>query len=137
MPTVNVDALDRAVALLRDKFAAVEAIYLFGSANRQALRADSDVDLAVLCLCPIPPEARFALEQECAQVLGTDVDLVDLRTAPLPLQAAIVAEGRALYVANPAGVAFFGNTILSRYCAFNEERRPFFAAVRERGAIHV
>lgn len=136
MPHVAPDALHAVVALIRQYLPDVEAIHLFGSATGPAMRADSDVDLAVLGPHPVPAELRGDLEYRCAGVLRAEADLVDLRVAPLALQAAILAEGQLLYAAHPGELAFFENMILSRYCAFNEERRPFFDVVLSRGSIH-
>jgi predicted nucleotidyltransferase len=136
MDTVEGPDFAAAVALLQSRLPGLAAVYVFGSAARDALRADSDIDLAVLASARIDADLRFDLEQQCARLFGREVDLVDVRSAPLPLQAAIVGEGRLLLAAEPVQEAFFTNTVLSRYCAFNEERRPLLAAIRQRGSVY-
>jgi len=136
MDTVAVPEFAAAVALVRSRLPGWMAVYVFGSAARDALRSDSDIDLAVLAAGRVDAELRFDLEQQCARLFGREVDLVDVRSAPLPLQAAIVGEGRLLAAADPSAEAFFANMILSRYCAFNEERRPLLDAIKQRGSIY-
>ncbi len=136
MPTVAPDSLCQAAALLRRRFPGVAAVYVFGTAASDTLRSDSDVDLAMECGEPVSTEQRFEAAQECAKLFGREVDLVDLRQTPLPLQARVVAEGRRLFVANPAEWAFVENAILPRYCAFVEERRPLVETVVRRGSLH-
>jgi predicted nucleotidyltransferase len=109
MTTFPQPALEQACSLLRDRLAGLEAIYLFGSVAAGALRADSGVDLAVLCAGAVSPLDRFEAEQACARCLWREVDLVDLRAAPLPLQAAIVVAGRVLLVVASREVVFLGN----------------------------
>lgn len=136
MASPDADALCTVVNLLQQELPGLRALYLFGSANHGALRSDSDIDLAVWQEDRIPPERRFDLAQRCAASLKRDVDLVEIEGVPLSLQAQIVAEGRKLFVATPVALAFFENTILSRYTAFNEERRPLVEMVMNRGSIH-
>jgi uncharacterized protein len=136
MPGVGLDVFDSVTRLLQRQLPRLEAVYLFGTAARGQVRADSDIDLAVLAGTVIPPEVRFALEQQCAVMLRRDVDLVDLHHCPLTLAAHAVGEGRRLFHAHDFNAAAFENSVLSRYCAFNEERRPLLEAIRQRGAIH-
>lgn len=50
-------------------------VYVFGSAATGPLRKDSDIDLAVSGL---PPECYFRAMGDAADVLGRDLDLIDL-----------------------------------------------------------
>ena len=57
------------------KVAGAREVYVFGSASRGTMRADSDVDLAVSGL---PPEVFFKAMGQVADVLGRPFDLIDL-----------------------------------------------------------
>lgn len=57
------------------KAAGAREVYLFGSAARGEMRAESDVDLAVTGL---PPEAFFQALGLAEDALGRPLDLVDL-----------------------------------------------------------
>jgi predicted nucleotidyltransferase len=115
----------------------LQALYVFGSTAERRLRADSDIDLAVLATDMVDPEILFSVAQACARLVGREVELVDLRAVPVVFQAQIVGRGRRLGVPNRTHEAdFFENQVLSRYAAFVEERRPVVSEIVKRRAIH-
>lgn len=59
---------------IRERFA-VEALAVFGSVSRGALRADSDVDMLVRFREPTRPEGYFGLKDYLEGLLGRPVDL--------------------------------------------------------------
>ena len=59
----------------------IQLAFVFGSAARDALRPDSDVDVAVLAASRLSPEARLELMAELSLAVKREVDLVDLSTA--------------------------------------------------------
>lgn len=71
--TVDKAGLHAAAVMLRDMGAT--EVYLLGSAARNELRPDSDIDIAVR---GIPPSCFFAAASRAADTLGRPVDLVDL-----------------------------------------------------------
>ena len=77
------------------------AAILFGSAVRGRLRADSDVDLAILAM---DTDAQARLETDLLATLGAygrvarrDVHLVDLERADPALRRSIFEHGRVLF----------------------------------------
>ena len=135
---ISAETLSRAILpLLADEISGLRAVYFFGSASQGRARKNSDVDLAVLAEEAVDAGRLFDTAQVCAARLASDVDLVDLRAAPLVLQAQIVGHGHRLA---PVGAAQevdeFENAVLSRYLAFVEERRPLMAEIVRRRAIH-
>jgi uncharacterized protein len=136
-PATVESTVQAVVATLVSAMPNVEAVYLFGSAVVGGLRPDSDLDFAVLAPAAVEPGMLFSLSTRLAGIAHREVDLVDLRTAPLTLQAQIVGRGRRVaQIRAEVDTAFFENQVLSRYLAFVEERRPLVAEVRNRGAIH-
>lgn len=127
---------DEVVALLGKKVPQLQAVYLFGSAERGDARTDSDIDLAVLAAAALPAQRRFDIAQELAVAFSRDVDLVDLRAANTVMRATIVSAGRRIYCADPRACADFENIALSAYARLNEERRGILNDIRERGQVH-
>jgi len=75
MSTILIEkrALQEAASLLRSLGAT--QVFVFGSAVNGELRADSDVDMAVLGL---PARVYFSAISKASDLLGRPVDLVDL-----------------------------------------------------------
>ena len=124
------------VALLREYFPRLQAVYLFGSAERGDERADSDLDIAVLSGGTLQAKRRFDVAQELAVAFSRDVDLVDLRSANTVMRATIVSAGRRIYCADSRACADFENMALSAYARLNEELRGILNDIRERGQVH-
>jgi len=69
-------------------------VFVFGSATRGGLRADSDVDMAATGL---PPQLYFTAISRASELLGRPVDLVDLDD-PTPLVRHLLGSGELLRV---------------------------------------
>jgi predicted nucleotidyltransferase len=109
--TVTEAALHRAGDLLERRFG-VDTLWLFGSAARGEERSDSDLDLAALFRRR--PAALDLLDArgELADLLGREVDLVDLDRASPILGMQVLRTGRLLVDRNPGRrYAFVGRTI--------------------------
>lgn len=71
--------------------------YAFGSVADGASSPTSDVDIAVLAAAPLRSEHRRHLIASVAAATGRPVDLIDLRSAGLPLLRVVLTEGRPLF----------------------------------------
>ena len=69
-------------------------VYVFGSLTKNSLRPDSDIDIAVRGL---PPSAYFAAVSKASDILGRNVDLVDLDD-PTPLVLHLIRSGELVRV---------------------------------------
>lgn len=127
---------DTVVARIRTRLPDVVAIYRYGSAGTTHERRQSDVDLAVLPSRPLTAEERLSLVADLAEVLGRDVDLVDLLKAPTVLRARIIADGDRLWCGDERRCAVFEDYAFSSYVRFNEERRELLADIRARGTVY-
>jgi predicted nucleotidyltransferase len=114
--------LEKIITLLVERCAAT-VIYLFGSAVRAELKPDSDIDLAFLGDENIDNYEVFMVAQELAEVLGREVDLIDLRKASTVMKIQIVCKGRVLYEKDGNRRIRFEITALKDYTLLNEERR--------------
>jgi uncharacterized protein len=111
---------------------ALVAVWLYGSAARGELRADSDVDLALLATCPLDAYEVFLAAQELAAQLHRDVDLVDLSRVGTVLRSQVVVHGRRIHTASEPKAARFEMYTLSDYARLNEERKQVVDAFMER-----
>ena len=112
-------------------FPDVQAIYLFGSYGTENEWPNSDVDIALL----LPPTAakqtdylalddlRAALEQ----LLGKEVDLINLRQVSTVFRKEIIMAERRIYCADQYAADEFEMLTLSYYQKLNEERAGILA----------
>ena len=108
---VTEDALRQAGDLLERRFG-VDALWLFGSAARDQVRGDSDLDLAALFRRHPTLRERLDVAGDLAALLGSEVDLVDLDQASPILGLQVLRTGRLLVDRAPARRhAFFGRTL--------------------------
>jgi predicted nucleotidyltransferase len=114
----------------------VVAIYLFGSAAAGQLRADSDIDLAVLPDTPVPVAQLWSLAQGLAVSAGRDVDLIDLQSVSTVMRAQVVSTGKRLYCADESLCNEFEDRVYADYARLNEERRYILDDIRESGRIY-
>lgn len=123
-------------AIVRAAVPGVSAIYRFGSSVTGAMRADSDVDVAVLAPEPLDPLARFDLQEQIASAIHQSVDLVDLRRASTVMASQIVTGGLVVDEPDPAARARFEDFVYSWYARLNEERRGILERVRTEGSVY-
>ena len=90
---IDSNALAAAASMLL-RLGATE-VFVFGSATRDALRPDSDIDMAVRGL---PPSVYFSAISKVADLLGRPVDLVDLDD-PTPIVRYLLGSGGLVRVA--------------------------------------
>jgi uncharacterized protein len=112
------------------------AIYRFGSAERGAVRPDSDIDLALFSREALPELRRFELAQDLAIQLHRDVDLVDLRAASTVMRMQVISTGECLFTASDRLQGEFEDLVYSDYARLNEERREILNDVRTRGSVY-
>ena len=127
--------LEKAVELLRERIPSLIAVYQYGSIALGLGRADSDIDLGVLSDAPLDNDLRMDLQMSLPDLLGREVDLVDLiRASPVLLMQ--VLQGNVLFCANPRKLAEFENLAMSRYCQLNEDRADILRDIVARGSIY-
>ncbi len=123
------EARDALVAAFPD----VWAIYVYGSFGREDEWPDSDIDLAVLRPPGTVLSDVLGLAGKISERVGREVDLVDLRTVGDVLRAEVLAEGRAIYVTQPASVLAWEASAMSRYAHHREEIRDILEDFRRTG----
>ena len=86
-------AIEQAISVL--KASGAKEVYIFGSAARGEMGADSDVDFAIAGL---PPELFFKAMSAASRALGRPLDLIDLDEAT-PFTRYLKEEGELKRVA--------------------------------------
>jgi uncharacterized protein len=105
------DRLQRAVSFLGEQFG-LEALWLFGSEAQGAARPDSDIDLAALFRGRPAPIDVLGARGDLEDILGREVDLVDLDRASPIIAMQVLQHGHLLLDGNPERrIAFFSRTL--------------------------
>lgn len=113
----------------------VEFILLFGSFVKGTQRDDSDVDIAVFSKQEIPTYERFLLAGELAELLGREIDLIDIRQIDTVFTMQIFSQGIPIYIKEPNQFYTQRMRAYSMYLALNEQRAPVIESIKERGSV--
>ena len=112
-------------------------IVLFGSQATGNSHQGSDVDVAFY------KEAHnysaleiFFIAQELANVLKTDVDLIDLASASTVFKMQIFAKGKKIYARNDYLYSCYEMTVMRMYVDLNEKRVDILNEINTRGNIY-
>ncbi|MDW7739258.1 MAG: nucleotidyltransferase domain-containing protein [Bacillota bacterium] len=104
------------------------AFYLYGSHGTEYQTVFSDVDLAILPM----PASDFDFNEELNIMsklndLGNsdDINLVNLKKAPVTLQMKVLDSGRLLYCADAVLLADFIESVILKYSDFEPDLRLF------------
>jgi uncharacterized protein len=105
--------------------AEIGAAYLHGSAARDALRPDSDIDLALLLQrgATLSPKLRLALTATLESVLRRPVDIGILSPTNLVFCKEVVCAGRLLFTRDQLASDLFAAHALSMYVELQERRK--------------
>jgi predicted nucleotidyltransferase len=127
--------LEEAIALILKNYPQTQAIYLFGSYGTENEWPNSDVDIAILLPHDNAKRVGYlglsVMRVDLEQLLGRDVDLVNLRLASTVFQKEVTMADRRIYCADTYAADEFEMLVLSLYQKLNEER----ADVLEEGLI--
>lgn len=113
-------ALGRITAFLECQ-ADLQLALVFGSVARGQASATSDLDIAVLSDVPLDAGRIMALMEQLAQISGRPVDLVDLRTAGLPVVRSALFGGKKLLCRSNSAYAL----LLSRTLVDSADFLPY------------
>lgn len=108
----------------------IAAAYLLGSGAEGCLRADSDVDIALL---PVRGQTfsgrdRMELAADLTDIAGRTADLGVLHTGNLVYAKEAVARGRVIFERDHAASVGFAALVLSMYADLQENRRQVLRA---------
>lgn len=123
------------LVLLRKAFPNALGVYVFGSRAQGGARADSDLDLAVLVDGYADPSRLWDLSSALAEVVGCEVDLLDLRAASTVMQYQILTQGRRLWAFEP-DASLFESFVCSEMVGLNEARAGLLEDVAREGSVY-
>ncbi len=107
--------------IICQKLPDVKLIYLFGSYATESNTQKSDIDVAVLLTKKLDSIERWQIQNDLADELGREVDLVDLLNASTVMQNQVIHQGVCIYdEANYSPK--FEMQVMSMYQHLNEER---------------
>lgn len=132
---INEKEIEKIKEYLKEKLAPY-LIILFGSAVKGYMREDSDVDIAFLSDKELNSYEVFLIAQGLADLLGRDVDLVDLKKASTVFQVQVISTGKVIFCSDKTKRMVFEMTALKKYARLNEERECILEKIKERGSIY-
>jgi uncharacterized protein len=123
------------VNVLRDKWPNALAIYAFGSQVQGQSNAQSDLDLAILVGGYADPLALWDVAGTISDIIGCDVDLLDLRAASTVMQYQVITTGKRLWNAD-VQAGLFECFVLSEKTALDTARAPLIQDIAASGKIY-
>ena len=111
------------------------AIYAFGSQVHDTASTESDLDLAVLVAGYAEALILWDLAGSLADLVGCQVDLLDLRAASTVMQYQVITTGKRLWSVG-LQASLFETFVLSEKTALDEARAPLMADILRTGKIH-
>lgn len=126
---------EQLVKLIRSSLHNVLAIYVFGSQINGCANKDSDLDMAVLVEGYADPLDLWDLSSQIAEIVGSPVDLLDMRLASTVMQYQILQTGSILWAKQP-DTGLYESFILSEKTALDKARAGILKDIQQRGKIY-
>lgn len=111
-------------------------IILFGSYAKGRANELSDVDIAFLTEQKVEEYQVFSIAQKLADLLGKNVDCVNLHAASTVFQVQVIGHGKVLYCKDETRRKYYFLRTFKEYALLNEERAPILKRIKERGTIY-
>jgi predicted nucleotidyltransferase len=123
------------VTVLRSSWPNTLAIYAFGSQVQGQANTQSDLDLAILVGGYADPLALWNAAGTISDIVGCDVDLLDLRAASTVMQYQVITTGKRLWNAD-VQAGLFECFVLSEKTALDTARAPLMRDIAASGKIY-
>lgn len=115
------------VAAIHQVLPQANALWLFGSAARNELRAHSDIDLAVILPNALQSTEKMHATAALSTALGRDVDLLDFSRLPTVMQFQVLETGQLLYTDDAVKTETYSAFIRTEYQHIQRWREPMIA----------
>lgn len=129
------DLLKEAINLLIEKVNPF-MVYLFGSASRDKLRENSDIDIAYISDIKLTSYQNFMLAQDLADIFKRDVDLINLMRATVVFKAQVVGKGKKIYCNDETRRMNFEMEAFNDYATLNEERDIIMRNIKKSDSVY-
>ena len=110
-------------------------IYLFGSYAKNINREESDIDIAVLLGTSMESKEKYKYKMELVDLLGKEVDLIDLTDANIILKHQIVTTGKNLFCRTKLERDEFKYGVISCYYQYKEDIDVVKKSIKKRGHV--
>lgn len=120
---------------LKESFSC-EAIVLFGSYARNTQNKDSDIDIAFKSKKTISKKEIFKVKLDLEEILGIDVDLVDLEKIDDDFCYEILMNGKEIYCIDRLKFDLYKLDKYHQYLDLNESRQPIIERIKKGGTIY-
>ncbi len=129
--------LEKAISIIKDSFNPI-TIYLFGSAAKNELREDSDIDIGFFTeyYVEVDEYEKFMKAQELADIFKRDVDLIHLNSSSTVFKVQVTYYGKVIYCTDNNKREFFEMRCLKDYAILNEERKVIIDKIIESGTVY-
>jgi uncharacterized protein len=107
------------------------AAWLFGSAVRNEMRSDSDVDVALWMPAAWSPAEKMKAHDLLSNALGTPVDILDFSRLPTVMQVQILETGELLFADDPVAVEMYCATVKTEYLHIQRWRQPMIRTLTD------
>lgn len=113
-----------------------EFIILFGSYATGTNRQDSDIDLAYFSEHPLSSYERFILVNDLAELIGIEVDLIDIKQIDTVFTMQIFSEGVPIFIQSQNEYTRQKMRAYSMYATLSEQRANIIESIKERGSVY-
>lgn len=131
---VTEEQLNKCVAAINKRLSPA-FIILFGSYAKNTQREDSDIDLAYFSEVVLSPYEKFLFIGDLADILGVEVDLVDIKKIDTVFSMQIFSEGKLLDCQDENEFVMQRMKAYSMYVTLNEQRAEIIQNIKERGSV--
>lgn len=131
---ITEEQLHQCVEAMKNRLSPV-FIILFGSYAKKTQREDSDIDLAYFSNEKLSSYDKFIFAGELAELLGTEVDLIDIKSIDTIFSMQIFSEGILLDCRDENEFVKQRIKTYSMYATLNEQREEIIQSIKERGSV--
>lgn len=110
-------------------------IYIFGSYAKGNSTAESDIDIAVYLESSIKDIDIYYYKRDLVDILGLEVDLIDLRNANIIIQNQIVTKGINIFTKTKLEQGEYKYRIISNYNQYREDVEIVKQNIKKRGWV--